>query len=511
MRKLGALFYNEMLKSKKKVSVYIIVIVMTVGMIGCSILIKETNRIVEDINSYHPITDNIQYAETLNLQIRDYEKKLENENLTSEEQNLLKEELYYLKCEYIHYDIYGNYAKENEIGTLSYRYMILGDLVNIRQQQLSIEFYSGDSSSEEYQQLQKQYEELESSLKVNNYQQYIQTKNRQIEEDTSLTDAQKEAQISYNQALLSVCPSGEYASEQEKMNAESLLSEKSNINASLANNVDLNGAGNLTAERRAILEKNLKLVEAKIEKGFLQEDPDNSIGGEAYVLASSLGFVFTVVILIIIAGSMMSHEMSTGTIKSLIIAPVKRWKIYLAKYLSLIATMVLLILYTYGISSLTNGLLFGFSSFGEKVFIVSGNAVTMNYFSYQFLSALCNLVPLFIFATFAYTLSIVTKNTAASVSVSMGLYLGGSFLHLLLESSLSGYAHLLKFLPFSNLSLFGKIFYSSSGTQNIGGVLFGNIANTSSVSLVFSIFYNIIILICMISIGMDHFCRRDIK
>ena len=135
----------------------------------------------------------------------------------------------------------------------------------------------------------------------------------------------------------------------------------------------------------------------------------------------------------------------------------------------------------------------------------------MNYFSYQFLSALCNLVPLFIFATFAYTLSIVTKNTAASVSVSMGLYLGGSFLHLLLESSLSGYAHLLKFLPFSNLSLFGKIFYSSSGTQNIGGVLFGNIANTSSVSLVFSIFYNIIILICMISIGMDHFCRRDIK
>lgn len=185
--------------------------------------------------------------------------------------------------------------------------------------------------------------------------------------------------------------------------------EKSNINASLANNVDLNGAGNLTAERRAILEKNLKLVEAKIEKGFLQEDPDNSIGGEAYVLASSLGFVFTVVILIIIAGSMMSHEMSTGTIKSLIIAPVKRWKIYLAKYLSLIATMVLLILYTYGISSLTNGLLFGFSSFGEKVFIVSGNAVTMNYFSYQFLSALCNLVPLFIFATFAYTLSIVTK------------------------------------------------------------------------------------------------------
>ena len=75
LRKLGALFYNEMLKSKKKVSVYIIVIVMTVGMIGCSILIKETNRIVEDINSYHPITDSIQYAETLNLQIRDYEKK----------------------------------------------------------------------------------------------------------------------------------------------------------------------------------------------------------------------------------------------------------------------------------------------------------------------------------------------------------------------------------------------------------------------------------------------------
>lgn len=74
---------------------------------------------------------------------------------------------------------------------------------------------------------------------------------------------------------------------------------------------------------------------------------------------------------------MMSHEMSTGTIKSLIIAPVKRWKIYLAKYLSMLAVMLVLILYTYAVASLTNGLLFGLPLLWREGFSCigrSGNA-----------------------------------------------------------------------------------------------------------------------------------------
>lgn len=513
MRKLGALFHNEMLKSRKKISVFIIVIVMTVGMIGCSAFMKETNHYYMGYpeGSYDAVKYNIEYAESLQRQIQQYEKMLEDETLPPTEAENLKMQLFELKTEYVNYDIFGNYAKENKIGELSYRYTMLAELVDLRNQMLKIEFYNGDLSAAEYQTLRKQYEELDAALKLDDYGEYIRMRNQQIQADSSLSDAQKDAMTSYNETLLKLCPTGQYASYQEKNRAETLLSEKSLIDASLRNNVDLQNGGNLTKERRAVLEKDQILVNAKIEKGFLQEEPDNTPGGESYVMASSLGFIFVIIILIILAGSMMSHEMSTGTIKSLIIAPVKRWKFFAAKYLSLIVTMLFLILYTYGVASLTNGLLFGFDSFGDKIFLVSGRAAEMNYFLYQFLSALCNIVPLLIFTTLAYLLSIVTKNTAASVSVTIGLYLGGSFLHLLVVSGLSGYAYLVKFLPFSNLGLFEKIFYTTGTSQNIGGMLFGNIADASAAPLVFSVIYIIIILICMVSVGLDHFCRRDIK
>ena len=83
-----------------------------------------------------------------------------------------------------------------------------------------------------------------------------------------------------------------------------------------------------------------------------------------------------------------SSKGGRGTIKSLIIAPVRRWKIYTAKYLSLIVTILVLTLYTYITSALINGLLFGFSSFGTEVYIVFGKVITMNFLAAQFLSAI---------------------------------------------------------------------------------------------------------------------------
>lgn len=511
MRKLGALFQNEMIKSAKKISVYIIVIVMTLGMIGCSVFIKETDGSDSVHTSYETNRYDADYIKSLEEQIRNYDELLQSGKLTAGETERIREQLYSIQIEYLYADIYGNFARENKIGVLNYRYSMLGELAQLREQLLSMAYYDGDTSSEQYQAYQKRYDELESVLKIDDYAQYIQTRNRQIEEDVTMTEAQKQAAISFNESLLLVCPTGEYATYQEKVNAETLLNEKSQIDASLENNVDLNSGGNLTPERRTVLEKDLKLINAKIKNGFLKDDPDGTAGDNAYNLSLNLGSVFSIVILIILAGAMMSHEMSTGTIKSLIIAPVKRWKIYLAKYLSLIVTLLLLLLYTYAVTSLTDGLLFGFGSFGRRTFLVAGNPVTMNYFVFQLLSTLFNVVPLLVITTFAYMLSIVTKNTAASVSVSIGLYLGGSFIHLLLVSSLSGYEYLVKFLPFSNLNLFDKVFYTAASSGNSAGLLWGNIADTGSTSLVFSLFYIIIILVCMISVGLDHFCRRDIK
>ena len=47
MRKFFSLFLNEMLKIRKKVAVFVMLIVMTVGMIGCSVIFKIEENIGE--------------------------------------------------------------------------------------------------------------------------------------------------------------------------------------------------------------------------------------------------------------------------------------------------------------------------------------------------------------------------------------------------------------------------------------------------------------------------------
>ena len=149
MHKLGALFHNEIIKSRKKVSIYIIVIVMTVGMIGCSTFIKSTEYqdVIEDsaVASYE---EYLKYAQELENRIRECEEALADEALSPNEASELREQLHNLEWEYIYYDIYGNYAKEQDVGNLSYRYGILEDLVAARQSLLDME-YSGVSSSSE--------------------------------------------------------------------------------------------------------------------------------------------------------------------------------------------------------------------------------------------------------------------------------------------------------------------------------------------------------------------------
>ena len=48
LRKFFSLFLNEMLKIRKKVAVFVMLIVMTVGMIGCSVIFKIEENIGED-------------------------------------------------------------------------------------------------------------------------------------------------------------------------------------------------------------------------------------------------------------------------------------------------------------------------------------------------------------------------------------------------------------------------------------------------------------------------------
>ena len=66
--------------------------------------------------------------------------------------------------------------------------------------------------------------------------------------------------------------------------------------------------------------------------------------------------------IIIIAGASIANEFSSGTIKFLLINPVKRSKIFLSKYVMILTLSVFLILGFYVVNVLCAGILFGFDS-----------------------------------------------------------------------------------------------------------------------------------------------------
>ncbi len=214
----------------------------------------------------------------------------------------------------------------------------------------------------------------------------------------------------------------------------------------------------------------------------------------------SVGIFMLVILVMILAGGSVSSEISTGSIKSLIISPVKRWKIFTAKFLSLLSVGVIAALIIYAFSLLASGLLFGFDFGGTYTFTKNGTEHEMNYYLFKFAALFTDFITVIVFTLFAFMLSILTRNTAASVAISLAVYFVGGQANTLLMMFTSGEWR--RFIPFNNMEITSKIF--SDTAQN---TLPGQVNN----SLTFSLVYLAVLLICMGYTALDSFNRRDIK
>lgn len=505
MRKLFCLFINEMQKIGKKVAVFVLVIIMTVGMVGCSSFLKVLDHF-ENNYGYDSIEESIMLEESFKAQLEEYES-ISDEYLGEE----IDKNLFYLKFEWHRNYLFGSYSKENNIVESSFKYGLLKEMQRSYEIMLNEELLGNKDGnfSEIYLAEKDKYDFYDSIIKTGDYKKYIEYENANIE--ASGMDAHNKAlQIAYNNALYEICPSGEFESEQEMSAISNYVYEKLRLEDAIKRNIDADTGANLTEERKKDLELELEVINLKLEnKAYYSVADDNN--GTAFSLSVGIGTLFMVIILIILAGAMMSSETSTGTIKSLIIAPVKRWKIYIAKYLALFVMMIFLSLYTFAVSVISNGLLFGFSSYGTEIYMVFNKAVALSYFEVQFFYVLCYMVSLMVFMTLAYMMSVVTKNTAASVSVAMGAYLGGSLIHTLLMGFLSNREYITKFLPFNNTDWFNMIFKGTTGDMlSISALMSGNLF-ASPTSIGFAAVYIIVLLICMNWIALEAFCKKDIK
>lgn len=144
------------------------------------------------------------------------------------------------------------------------------------------------------------------------------------------------------------------------------------------------------------------------------------------------------VLIIVIAGSCVASEFSSGTIKFLLINPVKRGKILASKYVMIVTFSFIMLALFYVANILFTALFFGFGNFGAPYLYISGGEVhSISGFLYMAGQYLLGSVNMIVMATLAFAISSLIRSSALAIGVSLFAMLAGSGAVLFLKEALN--------------------------------------------------------------------------
>ncbi len=157
-------------------------------------------------------------------------------------------------------------------------------------------------------------------------------------------------------------------------------------------------------------------------------------------------------LIIVITGSTIANEFSQGTIKFLLINPVKRWKILISKYIMSISLGFIMILLLYTASALLSMLFFGTEYLSaEYLEVVDGAVRGTSGFVYVFTNYMLRSVQVVVMATLAFAISSLVKSSSLAIGISLFAMLSGNTVVSVLKSGLK--QDWARYLIFANTDL----------------------------------------------------------
>lgn len=526
MNKLFALYVNEMIKTLRKLSVVLILSITLVAMIGFGVLMRFTLQAASDYRSSDISGEDIkennrQYIDSLiemngkkffalQEQIDALPEGADTSSLLIEKERL-DEDTARL-----------TFYRENDIlldDRLDFRFEAREKLSSLKIDRFTLNQKPqlNEEESGKLAALDQKIAELNDIIGRSDFPAYINLLKRDIDADAALSSEDKTLEKELLDLRVQMLPdplppiSAKYRS--YGYNLETALSYLRTLKTSLKDDVDYRSPGSLIrpldSKGRAQIQNDLAAAVYKVKNGIPLSnalDSDNA----SYITLKGLmgiGTFGAVILLIMLGGGAISSEITSGSIKSLIVAPVRRWKIVTAKLIALVTVWIASFLLIYAASIAVNGLMYGFEPGSSFVYAVGGRAHEIRYYLYHFVYLLLSFVPIFVYFVFAFMLSAVTRNTAASVGISMGVYFAGSIVTTFLMQFKARWAD---FLPFVHMQLADRLLMDSYTNYSAGSILGGfNLA--SDLPVLFSVIYLIVMLFCMLYTAYDSFCRRDIK
>ena len=526
MNKFFALITNEMIKISRKISVLVILILIVVGIIGFGGIMKIQEISMNRYSSEYPGEDDWRKEESkseldfLKKELAGIEDRIDNAEDVEKEKLLLEKSSLENRIKYVELGI--------ELGihmyASGYRSEILNNLENISYEIVNVEesmikFPDNQDIADEYERLKN----LESSylkiLENNDFEEYIELKINETRNDPYIQQAEKDIYIEGYELWLKIDPDGSKSTDVRSTGysvpIKSTIDTISQMRISLLYNIDNSYSWNgpssrpLSPQGREKIENDIAVMMYKLRNDITASSDYNSgyfMAQTAMSGMTGLGQFLVIILILILAGGTVSQEISSGSIKSLIISPTKRYKIFFAKLVSLIFVGVVSTLFVYIIAIPVHGIYFGFSQMTPYVYAANGVASELNFYLYSLASGFVDYLDIAVYMMLALMLSVITRNTAVSVGVSVAIYFGGNIVNSFISIFASG--EWMKFIPFNNMALSSRVFPQTGTDMGVGGVFGGSLRLPS---VTFSLIYLAVLFICLGYIALDSFNRRDIK
>ncbi|MDI3409811.1 ABC transporter permease [Bacillus sonorensis] len=160
---------------------------------------------------------------------------------------------------------------------------------------------------------------------------------------------------------------------------------------------------------------------------------DGNYSALSFISDASDVISFAGLFVITVAAGIVANEFSWGTVKLLVIRPISRFKILLAKYVTVLLFALALLFILFASAGITGLALFGAGD-GSQVHLVyaNGSVQEKSLLLHLVSSYLLNSISLLMMSTMAFMISAVFRNSSLAVGISIFLLaVGGTVTNLL--------------------------------------------------------------------------------
>ncbi|HEU4962753.1 MAG TPA: ABC transporter permease [Bacilli bacterium] len=190
----------------------------------------------------------------------------------------------------------------------------------------------------------------------------------------------------------------------------------------------------------------------KVDQYYLEHDINpNAYTGWSFSKDSSQLIILITIFTAIVAGDIVASEFTWGTIKLLLIRPVSRSKIYVAKYIATLLFALLLLVFLFVWSYLIGGIVFGFDSLNMPYVYadVDGAVHQMSMVGYVLQTYGYQLVDLLMIVTISFMISASFRSSSFAIGLSLFVLFTGK----VIVGELIGHFEWAKYILFANTDL----------------------------------------------------------